>query len=218
MKWLFKWLLASWGTMALTCATVVLCSRPAYAPSKLQSYGIDICDGEPCYRGLKPGTAWTKVKELFPERAAGQHIELPFDVTGLGHVAINASRDTTVVKDISIYSVLADNPPLPFGAGDVIAQYGLPCSIGFNRENSVPDVMILIYPNVLVVVDLAGQNPSDHARFGLRFNSPIKYIYIIKNGFTCSNTPSAISGPWRGFTSANVYRQRNLQDMAQPSE
>jgi hypothetical protein len=217
MKWFIKWLLLVWGTLCLICTAVVVLSRLDHAPSALQLYGIDLCDGEPCFQGLKVGTDWTKVQDLFPEAINKQLIELPSNVTGLAHAAIFASEDMTSLEGISVYSMFPDDPPLPFKAGDVIAQFGSPCRIYLWYSDEFPANMILVYPRMTVRTDpILGDGIANALDFRLQLDSPVSVLRIAakNNSYgSCSDVVLNVFGPWRGFTAADIYLHRNLREM-----
>ncbi len=225
MKWIIKRLLIVAGTLSLICAAAIVFGRLGPPSSKLQTYGIDFCDGEPCYRGLKPGMAWAKARELLPEAVEVLgHLELPSKITGLKDKTVYPEENRAFVKYILIDTTNDDSLP-PINAGDVIAQYGPPCRVYLWYIDSIPGYsgnMVLVYPMMAVSLNVTGGDKHHWHDFHLELNSPVETINIASNGEhkSCVATASDDLGPWRGFASFVVYRDRNLRDLgaARPTD
>src|SRR5436190_4029156 len=64
MRWLIRRLLIVWLVFCIVCAAAITLGRLDHTPTTLQTLGFDTCDGDPCFRGLKPGMDWDKARAL----------------------------------------------------------------------------------------------------------------------------------------------------------
>jgi hypothetical protein len=212
MKWVIRRLLVIWLMMSIFCAAVVVLGRLDHTPSELQALGFDVCDGEPCFRGIKVGTDWTKVQRLFPNGVLDKgYLQIALNMVITHDIVIHQSRDHRTVDAIAV-TTNAAGEAFSFSAADVIAQYGAPCRAYVEYTDSIPGVMIMIYPKMMTRIDM---NDDDYD-YRLRLNSPTWDFAIIAEGDnigTCNDPTSEDFGPWRGFTSAVEYRRLNLLDL-----
>jgi hypothetical protein len=118
------------------------------------------------------------------------------------------------VKGISVYTLAGSETPLPFNAGDVIAQYGPPRRVYLYYRDRLPGNMVLVYPTIAARIDI-GAGDMNHPRdFRLQLNSPISELSMLTtdNYARCNDAPSGDLGLWHGFTSAALYLARNLHE------
>jgi hypothetical protein len=67
MRWLLRRVLALWLISVVLGGMVALLVRLNREPGPLQALGFDVCDGEPCFRGIKVGTGWKEAKSRIPD-------------------------------------------------------------------------------------------------------------------------------------------------------
>jgi hypothetical protein len=218
MKWLLRRLLIVCGVLSVMCAAVVTFGRLDHSPSKLQQYGIALCDGEPCYRGLKLGMEWAQVQDVFPE--IGKMESTPRILS-----AKNDLQEGYITLDESlqfVQAIVIDTRTIEwamvFNAGEIIAQYSPPCRVYLWYTDTTPGYSgnaVLIYPMMVVFLNITGDLGLWH-NFRLQLNSPVETIGIYSSNKSrgCNGKTSDDFGPWRGFTSFVIYRERNLRDSA----
>src|SRR5258707_15320662 len=66
MIWVIKRVLVLWLTLAAICAAVIGMGRLNPAPDVLQTLGFAVCDGDPCFRGIKVGMTWDDAQRNWP--------------------------------------------------------------------------------------------------------------------------------------------------------
>jgi hypothetical protein len=214
MMWLIQRLLIIWLLFCVVCAAAIALGRLDHTPTTLQTLGFDKCDGDLCFRGLKPGMDWAKAQPLLTEgKWTGSRLDLIVNSNGINQIQIAPSSDDKFIDRIGFYSG-SFNDPLPFTVGNIVAQYGPPCRISLDYSDRGA-VMYLIYPMLEIRADLIVNNVYQAAR--LQVNSTSVAFTITTNSdthITCS-TPQIISGigPWHGFTSMEIYYERSLRDM-----
>src|SRR5689334_22920162 len=89
MKWFLTRLSILWLVLALLCAVAVCAGRLDHSPTKSQALGFDVCDGEPCIRGLKSDMDLLTVKKMFPEGAFNQaYFVIPLKIPDLKQIVV----------------------------------------------------------------------------------------------------------------------------------
>jgi hypothetical protein len=204
MKWLLRRVLLSCLTLILICSGVVVLVRLNSAPSKLQQIGFAVCDGEPCFRGIKLGAKLEQVRQLFPDAVEEtDRVEIPL---GDAHIIIKVD-DSGVYRVQASKSFNADHAPL-VRAGEFIALYGSPCSVVFVDEDARFPLLGLVYPELLVVLGELS-SPDNPVDFRLRPDQDTASFQIDTNfGWKCSDTSDPRQSAWHGFTSVEIYRAR----------
>ena len=217
MRWLVKRLAIVCLALSVLCSAAIVLGRLDHTPSKLQTVGIDVCDGDPCFEGVKPGADWTQIEKLFSNAVMkGSYLHVPSNRNEM-RIGIIPSRDGKSVEVISIDMQTEYGEARPICAEDIIAQYGMPCRVYMEYGESYPGNMVAIYPMMTVRFNLQTKNPDDSYDYRLRMDSPIWDFTILANsdpGSICKGMISRQLGPWRGFTSADRYLTRNLDDLA----
>src|SRR5579871_3583374 len=95
MMWLIRRLLIIWLTLAVICAGVLLAGRRNAGSPVLRTLGFDVCEGKPCYKGIKPGMEWASAqRQLAINRAS----DLP------GKSATPGTADYAPINDVQLYS------------------------------------------------------------------------------------------------------------------
>jgi hypothetical protein len=194
--WWIKRLAVLWLALIALCGGAIALGRTDPTPDALQAAGFGVCDGEPCFKGIKLGDSREKVKAVLPE--------------GLIEYLDIFSRDGTTVERIDI--PLRNGKSLP-KAHTFIAQFGIPCRIVWSGGEQ----MILIYPKMIFFVALIVGDGNDLNEFRLQLRSPVQQLWIYvdsDNGTfgTCNSKPDIYSGKWHGFTSVEVYQRHFLRE------
>jgi hypothetical protein len=196
--------------------TAVVLGRLDHAPSKFQSYGLDVCDGEPCFRGIKVGSDWAVTQKLLPDATLEQNRwQINLNTAGSHYIFVDSSMDYKTVRRFGIAGYRQE--PLPIYARDLIQQFGAPCQVVIEVSNggqSDPRNVLLFYPSMLAELDLYfKQNLS---RYRLQWDSRVVYLTVVGNtadSKTCDYVEAVNVGPWRGFKSVEDYRHNNLRDL-----
>jgi hypothetical protein len=220
--WLIRRILVILVILAVIATSTILIARANPAPDRLQALGFDVCDGEPCWRGIKLGMEWQQAKRLLPE-AIEQTERLPYHLTlfvrnpGLQKIKIWTGRDGKTVEAITASPEEYDETLPPFiMAGDAVVHYGLPCRVesAFHPDGSMGQLQ-LIYPKVLVLTIYPQQSMR------LRVDSAVDLLITgNEEGYRmvgCDDSVGHQIHPWYGFTSGRVYELRTRRIFDRPS-
>ena len=196
-------------TMGILCAAAVVVGRLDHRPTKLQTYGLDLCGGEPCFRGIKVGTDWTTIKKLFPEAVMLEENNLLIlDKDRNLFVNFSRSSNGSFAEYIVITAVdLTTN--LPFNAGDLIAQYGDPCHVALTSQGGILWSEIKVYyAKMQVDYDTRTQVTGNYSLGNLN----VIGIILADQGGICHKNHNSEVSPWHGFVSAEEYHDRFQYD------
>lgn len=219
MMWLIRRLLVVWLTLAVICAGVLLMGRFNAGPPVLQSLGFDVCEGRPCYRGIRPGMEWAKAQGQLASNRASDMLGRASSTGMVGPSAVIASdvpidniqlfsEGSTMVKAIAVEGLTEQGLPISIGA--IIAQYGTPCRLDWYGNDYGPNRVFINYPNLLVFATIAIQSVDNPADLRLQPDTPVQELWITDDGDSrsCGTPVSGTSGPWRGFISVDNYLTR----------
>ncbi|MEP7287508.1 MAG: hypothetical protein ABI947_17255 [Chloroflexota bacterium] len=218
MIWLLRRVLILELILAGVCGAVVLIAQQNHTPDLLQRLDFGVCDGEPCWRGIKPGMAWDKVQnyDLMLDGKSRQYaVHLP-PISG-----IRFDPDEREAKISGITIEFDSGPALPLTLGEVITRYGSPCRVVMNlnlisaSSKTTFYWIDLLYPTMQLSFsseDGAGSG------FRLRPESQIVFFQLITEDNpnrvgTCGDL-SENEGSWYGFTSVEKYLARFAQTQA----
>jgi len=179
--------------------------------------GVDVCEGNPCFKGVRIGMDWAQAENAFPYATMqDSYLHIPSNIEGT-RIGIFPSKNGKSVYAISFEMQTESGAGLPFKADEVIAQYGMPCRVYLEYGDSYPGNMIIIYPTMTVRFNLQVKNPDDSYDYRLQMDTPVLDFTMVENGdswTTCEGIATQQFGPWHGFTSANRYLTYNLNDLA----
>jgi hypothetical protein len=204
--WLVRRVIALILVLVVLCAGVVMITRLNPTPSRLQALGFDVCDGEPCWRGIKPGMDGTFLRSKLPNLGrSGGDLEEAKD----GSVVSVVFSDTaSTIDSVSLFS--GDITfSLPITIGDIVGQLGTPCR-AFNPQRQI---IHLIYRTLTISIYM--DNSADPR---LEANSPPYIISLNRGGFLGGCSRASSSEKWHGLTSVAVYEahfrraKRSTQD------
>jgi hypothetical protein len=214
MKRYFRGVLTIWLILLASGAGVVLVARAGDTRDTLRELGFDLCGGEPCWRGLKPGMPWNNVKGMqlatFTDPRSPNLNYVQWHTNSA--VVVFASSDMSVVERVftATYS-----PPyrLPITAGQIVAQYGPPCRVE-ETYGTNGSALRLIYPAITAVVPFNGSFQNGYAY--VTPDSPLTFFYLWKaQQDLCPSgprvTPGAWYGDWQGFATYDVYHIRSYR-------
>jgi hypothetical protein len=208
------WLLRRVGLISavllIVAVGVVVIARLDRASDRLLALGFDLCDGEPCWRGIKPGMPWNKAIEMSAyAKLYAQGPNLEQEHAG-SSVIVSATIDMASVDRIVL---AARSLPylLPITVGEIVAKYGSPCRVEESYDSNGP-VLRLMYPAITAVVPF---NPS--FRRGVTYveaDTPLTFFYLRKSDqVQCSDdaaaNPEGWYGVWHGFATNDVYHGRD---------
>src|SRR5688572_23445239 len=125
--WLVRRVSLISAVLLIIAVGVVVIARVNRSPNRLQALGFDVCEGEPCWRGIRPGMDWETVRNMFPNARIGTYAE------GQPYLMIDtASEDSShayVYSDgASVGRIVfwRDHFPLLITPGEIVARYGSP--------------------------------------------------------------------------------------------
>jgi hypothetical protein len=218
MLWLIPRVLVLWLALIAICVAGIGIGRLDHTPDALQVLGFDVCDGEACFRGVKPGMPWTKAQEKFPNalvwpRALGFLLSPEI----LADVMVTQSEDGATVDSIFGPTHQVELPRIELGT--IVARYGAPCRVVLGYTNvydtDTPTRMGLIYPTFTVQVSFEPITKANaqfvRSNYRLQSNMPIEAFRIYKPdpSNTCvSRLP--FFGSWYGFTLFEIYEYHIL--------
>src|SRR5438132_1369285 len=112
----------------------ILVGRANAQPSQLQALGFAECGGNPCYRGLTPGTTgWDKARKTATSLGfAAQDSYLQLDSPATAHWLVSIEK--ALADSLPVRSIEADYLPTTERksyAGEIIATFGEPCGVEF---------------------------------------------------------------------------------------
>jgi hypothetical protein len=204
VRWVFQRVLVLWLIMLALCGVIVLVVRLNRMPGPLQALGLSLCDGEPCFRGIKPGIALAEVSKRLPAvRDNGPFLELPLDGIDFGYAIFMESREGSTVASISISGVMQTIPITP---GQMVSFYGPPCRVVLVEESGIQLRLEMRYPGMSV-----GYIINDYYQLDGRLELDMfaeKFWILSAESDPCNEDTPTI-GTWHGFTSGAVYLTRN---------
>jgi len=172
MIWIIRRLLIIWLIFCVVCAAAIALGRLDHTPTTLQTLGFDTCDGDPCFRGLKPGMDWAKVQTL-SNTSCGNCLEIQTLSLG-GTTEIYPTDDKKYIRFISLSSLALIDKVSSISAGVLLSQYGPPCRVFLQYvAGDEPDSIILIYPNFEAFVDVVAADSSHSNDPRLRLTSQV---------------------------------------------
>jgi hypothetical protein len=183
----------------LTALILVLCAaltavalgigRASAATAALDAAGFDLCDGEPCFRGLVPGhSAWAQASGGAIIGEAESFVE--FVYWGRNKAAAEYVSDVYGGALILVRLTAVGKAQLP--AGEFILRYGRPCAVGYSYAR-----LVLLYPTLRVEIDAAGGYVTAASSAANVTLQAIQGVYDI--------CPTVGVIPWRGFASQARY-------------
>src|SRR5579859_2849533 len=106
MTWFISRLLFLWLTLVVICAGVLFIGRRNTGSPVLRTLGFDVCEGKPCYKGIRPGMEWaTAQRQLAISRASDRSGKSTIPGTTAntaGSAAVIASD--VAADDVQLYS------------------------------------------------------------------------------------------------------------------
>jgi hypothetical protein len=164
------------------------------------------------FGGIKPGMSWAEARKLASDAFEIEiFLEFPIRRGSIQDVVVIRSDDLKLVKAITIRRT--PDQPLPIKAGEVIAQYGLPCRMSFRRGGAVSLPVDMIYPTFTTGLFL-----GEHNEFRLEPDASLLEFSLGSNHLigSCSSLWIELARPWLGFTSGEVYIAGNRRDSITP--
>jgi hypothetical protein len=155
---------------------------------------------------------WAEARKLASDAVEiDMFLEFPIRRGSIQDVVVIRSDDHKSVKAIIIRRI--PNQPLHIKAGELIAQYGLPCRISLRRSGAISQPVDIIYPTFT-----AGLTLGEHNEWRLELDAPLNEFSLGSNDLigSCSSLWIELARPWLGFTSGDVYIAGNRRDSATP--
>jgi hypothetical protein len=234
MRWLVRRVLVLWVIMLVLCGAVALLVRLNREPGPLQALGFDMCDGEPCWRGIKPGTDWEEARSRIPDLVIDDVPERRYKATlaltiPLPEPVIVTEKDGSRVEKLGgpvprpkpLYLVADQDgktvealwferlhlEPHSVTLGNVVAKYGPPCKVEINRLTS-PWIVRLFYSRFYaqtMVEVYVNRRTGDRTRVRFQIDQPVLVVGFGEGEWTCNKRDRTQDYPWRGFTSDEIY-------------
>jgi hypothetical protein len=198
MGWLVRRAMVMWVILIVICAGVIGIMRANAGQDKLQAFGFEMCNGEPCFRGIKVGMPWSEALRLSQDATeVGPPIVFDFSKVGEGvDVAIYPSDNKKAVEAIILatsrtyYRLLAK---------DIVQHFGNPCRVELKGDRNGVYGAELVYPRLKAGVLLQ--------EFRIATDSKV-WAITIKNYYesdACFGPPELQVDSWHGFTSVDMY-------------
>ncbi|MBX3081795.1 MAG: hypothetical protein KF716_09185 [Anaerolineae bacterium] len=200
-----RWLIGLMVVSGLLLAAVVGLARQDRTPSALQRLGYDLCERQPCFRGVGIGMGWREARDALKGEGrltSASQLTIEIGELNLARVELSTNEIGQVGMILSVHEATANG--LDVMLGEVMVMYGAPCRIGRMSGGQV-DRFVLVYPTMAVLVNSAIvqiQTPAPIVT--IRPNSRVEDISIYANGFM-GDCVSAPWGLWRGFASSETY-------------
>jgi hypothetical protein len=214
MWWFIRRVVTISIILVLSCTGVMVIARLNREPGRLEALGFGVCDGEPCFRGIRPGMVWAEARAHYPkENQFEDEYALSVDtVQNSMYISITSSDDKQYVKAIDGRG--SNYQGLPFNTGDIIMHYGIPCRLNVGNGGAVPRTVLLVYPSLLINVAVHSERRRDSVDSRLQINSSAIFFTVRKASpyGSCKARNDEASGPWRGFTFEGIYIVRNRHD------
>lgn len=214
--WLLRRMVAVALILLTICAAVVGNARANPAPDRLQALGFERCDGEPCFRGIKPGVKWVEIVRGLPGAILeAEWLRLPVRSPGITGITIHHT-----IRGPGLYILFRDEAGRafnPFTVREIVAHFGVPCRVRilFDTQVGQPAAVRLDYPKATIDIHLTLHRDSKKT---LRYDGRLQLnsgtgggILLLPDG-TCNRQAELFSGRWYGFTSAEVYLARYRRD------
>lgn len=216
--WLLKRLIVLWLGAGLIIGAVVGFTRLSQPQTTLGRLGFAMCDGQPCFRGIKLGASWTALREAYAPHwiASINVLDIPVSVGNLNAVRLTPTEQALGVRRMVLQRV-SGGQPLPIHAGDLLLQFGVPCKIGIiDHENGIPSQMIFIYPDTTTIIAQSVRRyPSRGTipiiRYFFRPESPV-WMFVISLDHEFGSCRDAPFGKWHGFASGETYMRHYIRE------
>jgi hypothetical protein len=225
MLWFIPRVLVLSLALIAICAAGVAIGRLDHSPDALQALGFDVCDGEPCFRGVKPGMDWAQAQQLVSGTFITENT-LYVPLNEASDIMVGRSQDGKTVERI-ISPSGSGSPTIDLGT--VLLRYGRPCRMILEQTDAadqidVPYRVYLFYPTLTVLVIFEHAYPVVRSNYRLKSNTPIQF-WVAKPDPDkwCDMPDSSFIGAWYGFTSFENYedqfqRQSNLSSGSEDQE
>jgi hypothetical protein len=203
MMWLARRVVALGVLLLAVSASVIVVARQIREPSQLQALGFDVCDGEPCWRGIRPGMDWATVRAMFPDARMGTYAE------GQPYLMIDtASEDSShayVYSDgASVGRIVfwRDHFPLLITPGEIVARYGSPRCLVLGGYNAVPIFdATMLYSTLRVSshIPYSYERAQQRYFFRIAVDEPVQSLSFQSDASLPCAWHSVFVLPWRGF-------------------
>lgn len=206
---LLRWVVIVWLTLLISIFIAILYGQTKV--DRLLSFGLDICEGKPCFMGIMPGvTRWNDVRshlkgyDIWLEDK--DRIAMMFTNTiGADIYRYPVTQPTVTLVNVSDSTIIELTPTIFPPVGDFILKYGEPCWVLLDTYSQSPNgyVTRLVYPTMTLDLDI-NKPFIPSARVGL--------VQIMKDDMTnephdlCANEQTMYEGlVWAGFASPYRY-------------
>jgi hypothetical protein len=168
MRWFVLRALELWFALLIITSAVVAVVRADPESPTLKAVGLSLCDGAPCFRGLKVGTSWDEVLKRFPSLPRYDYDDfriLPVNISSIENALIWPSDDGKTMKHIALLPIgeVPSERRTQITAGEIVARYGAPCHLGIWPPGQ-PATAFLIYPELKVYVNILRANTQVNGR------------------------------------------------------
>jgi hypothetical protein len=174
-------------------------------------YGYGLCDGSPCFLGIKPGiTTWVEAKKIVLAHYPNALIDNDNIYITYGADSLSIQKDPS---NAIVYHIGWDSPDASAPISALLAKFGSPCFVGIypttcmGRDCTV-DYVELHYNTGFVGLNLGAIYDSSGTEVErLNLDLPTDLIYLTvgfvspKLSNPCEVRDSPIVTPWLGFAS-----------------
>jgi hypothetical protein len=192
--WYVKLIIKVWVLIIVLVSSSIGYGHANSVPNGLEKLGFGLCAGKPCFWGIILGqTKWNDARAIIEKNGA-----VPSSIPGtyfFGQLEITLNTSVSdIVSSITIWDDVG--APLPVMAGDIIANWGVPCTHELDPYRSFP--LELTYPHARVEMSFGDVHMTPA--------TPINYIFVSTTDMDCKH-----SIPWPGFTTAQRFNDLYLK-------
>lgn len=166
---------------------------------------LNMCGQRLCLYKVTPGTTtWSEAKVALADyitRDMGDHFH---GRAANREIRVEVALDGDLISRIDVQESLSNLSPISFS--QVIAQYGMPCSVdGVTYRN---DGLVLNYPSFKVLIIAKDSRITPESLVG---GVTLTSISLDPANRSCTDVPDMAR--WRGFTSLYFYRYMPSRQM-----
>jgi hypothetical protein len=201
MHRLVSWIVTSILLWVFVTASAIALGEQRPYDASLAAYGLDFCDGVPCYLGMVPGrTGWRaaneRIAEFQPIYAAYEPLKLTRFTAPYASGYIVSDTPDHSLSEVAV-APLAHSVAFPTLL-DLLLLYGVPCNVYTEQFQPYVTLIRLNYPHMSI--------DFPHITERLSWDRRPDYINIKPASVDqCAQTEDTLQ--WRGAANYQQYRR-----------
>jgi hypothetical protein len=216
--WLMRRMLGVYLLLLLISAGVIGVARLNRAATALERIGFALCEGQPCFMGIKPGSSWQEAERhlaaILVTAPGSEGLNVRISEANIALMRIISTDQRDAVEMILPVHERA-GIPLELTLGDVLLLYGAPCRAGRMVDVgsvTMRDRFVLVYPSMVIMSTAAVWQAQDPAPLVImRPAGRIHELWLMQQSFvgSCATAPFAT---WHGLASSATYFREYLRE------